>query len=167
MPQRFTERNPWMLHIFSFSPLSPSITNDLTVSIATSFHQRLPFSNLVHHLSSPYSDHFQDHRTSLRWESAFAPFTESNERQTQHPPTHPPPPLSPPPPLPTHTHTTHTITNTDTQSQAQTQSKTQTHTHTTHTQTDTHTQTHMYMYMYMPMYMSLYKYMYLYLYMHM
>ena len=45
----------------SFSPLSPGITNDLTVSIATSLHQRLPFSNLVHHLSSPCSDHFQDH----------------------------------------------------------------------------------------------------------
>ena len=32
------------------SPLSQGITNDLNVSIATSLHQRLPFSNLVHHL---------------------------------------------------------------------------------------------------------------------
>ena len=47
----------------SFSPLSPGMTNDLNVSIATSLHQRLPFSNLVHHLSSPYSNHFQDHGT--------------------------------------------------------------------------------------------------------
>ena len=35
------------------SPFSPSITNDLNVSIATSLHQRLPFSGRVHHLSSP------------------------------------------------------------------------------------------------------------------
>ena len=30
-----------------FRSLSPGITNDLNVSIATSLHQRLPFSNLV------------------------------------------------------------------------------------------------------------------------
>ena len=37
----------------SFSPFSPSITNDVNVSIATSLHQRLPFSGRDHHLSSP------------------------------------------------------------------------------------------------------------------
>ena len=36
-----------------YSPFSPSITNDVNVSIATSLHQRLPFSGRVHHLSSP------------------------------------------------------------------------------------------------------------------
>ena len=35
------------------SPFSPSITNDVTVSIATCLHQRLPFLGRVHHLSSP------------------------------------------------------------------------------------------------------------------
>ena len=35
------------------SPFSPSITNDVNVSIATSTHQRLPLSGRVHHLSSP------------------------------------------------------------------------------------------------------------------
>ena len=35
------------------SPFSPSITNDVNVSVATSLHQRLRFSGRVHHLSSP------------------------------------------------------------------------------------------------------------------
>ena len=35
------------------SPFSTSITSDVNVSIATSLHQRLPFSGRVHHLSSP------------------------------------------------------------------------------------------------------------------
>ena len=47
----------------SFSPISTGITNDLNVNIATSLHQRLPFSNLIHHLSSPDSNHFQNHGT--------------------------------------------------------------------------------------------------------
>ena len=34
-------------------PFSPGITNDVNVSIATSLHQRLPFSGRVHQLSSP------------------------------------------------------------------------------------------------------------------
>ena len=38
------------------SPLSEGITNDANVSIAMSLHQRVPLSNLVHHLSSPYSE---------------------------------------------------------------------------------------------------------------
>ena len=79
--QRFSVRIDWEQHVpdssnhslsliklFSFScpegnklldcsvglsPSSPSITNDVNVSIATCLHQRLPFSDRVHHLSSP------------------------------------------------------------------------------------------------------------------
>ena len=40
------------------SPSSPSITNDVNVSIATSLHQRLPYSGKVHHLSSNLEGNF-------------------------------------------------------------------------------------------------------------
>ena len=35
----------------SFLALYPSITNDLHVSIATSHHEHVPFSGIIHHLS--------------------------------------------------------------------------------------------------------------------
>ena len=48
------------------SPFSPSITNDLNLSIATSLHQRLPFPgrgspSFKSRHSLSYSNHFQDH----------------------------------------------------------------------------------------------------------
>ena len=49
----FPEGNKLLDCSVGLSPFSPSITNDVNVSIATSLHQRLPFSGRVHHLSSP------------------------------------------------------------------------------------------------------------------
>ena len=48
------------------SPLSPSITNDVNVSIATSLHQRLPYSGRVHHLSSNLEGNTQQTRQRQR-----------------------------------------------------------------------------------------------------
>ena len=130
--ERFTERNLGILHILKFENRSRTTRARFLQSFA-----------------------FPDKAVQFQLSGG----TLRRERQTQHPPTHPPPPLLSLP----HTQHTHTITYTNTNTNTKTHTQRHTHTHTTaYAHTNAHAHAHVYVHA--RVYVNVYVYEFVYVY---